>query len=487
MAPKRSARERSEPPSTPASHHPRIFTDPSNAGDTDTSSVDSQPPRKKAKWQRPSQLQLNTNDMEGNDHPRKEEAPSDASHPIGTPPMASGNTRTVNQVTRPLSTPTQPARPPLKSLLSNKVNCVLTVTYNKVTLGKPQHIEIDWLDKTYDNVDAASYERLAEFNHVDPSIHLYRKHGVCKILRHAAYYEKDWDTTYQPTPSEQEVESRTMHEETEWAEVPQFLIMRFKSEYKYDEFHLELKWDYSGYVKPTGDDEHYAKAVRNLIDEKMRTNWNGDHYIPRIDLDQILQDNTIARLIQCDKSIAAFVENSSDTAYPFDMEGFVKKVSDLGTRLLAICIYVELPLICLKLMLDNDKFDVSLPFGAHDVKLPREYSANYRHFMTYQGSFIPHHFERQKGATDGPQHIRESENALPYLEVKPKVVMPIHFDKKKDHVGNGSYGDVYRVTVDPDHHYFDPVSPVLQISILPAYADVLLGQRGTFCAEDLPR
>src|SRR2546421_4335939 len=27
---------------------------------------------------------------------------------------------------------------------------------------------------------------------------------------------------------------------------------------------------------------------------------------------------------------------------------------------------------------------------------------------------------------------------------------PIHFDKKTDRVGNGSYGDVYRVTVDPD-------------------------------------
>jgi hypothetical protein len=485
MAPKRSARERSEPPSTPASHHPPIFTDPSNTDDTDTGSLDSQPPRKRVKRQRPSRLELTTNDIEANDHLRKNQVPSDVSHPISTPPVVSGTTRTVNQVTRPLSTPTQPVRPPVRSLLSNKVNCVLIVTYDGVALGKAQHIEIDWLDKkTYNNVDAASHKRLAEFNRVDPSIHLYRKHGVCKILRHAAYYEND---PSQSMPSEQEVESRTMHEETEWAEVPQFLIMRFKSEYKYDEFHLELRWDYSGYVKPTGDNDHYAKAVLNLIDEKMRTNWNGDHYIPRIDLDQILQDDTIARLICCDKSIAAFIENSSDSTYPFDMEGFVNMVSDLGTKLLAICIYVELPLICLKSMLDNGKYDVSLPFGAHDVELPKEYSATYRRFMMCQGSFIAHHFERRKGATDGPHHNEESENALPYLEVKRKVVMPIHFDKERDHVGNGSYGDVYRVTVDPDHHYFDPVSSSFQISILSAYADILPGQRGAICAEDFPR
>jgi hypothetical protein len=457
MALKRSARERSEPS---ASHQQRIFIDTSNTGNIDPDSSDSQPPRKRVKRQKPSHLQLTTNDMEADDHLRKNGVPSNVSHPVGTPPVVSGNMHRANQATRPLSTPTQPVCPPSRSLLSNKVNCVLIVTYNGVALGKPQSIEIDWLDKrTYDDVDTASHKRLAEFDHVDPSIHLYRKHGVCKILRHGAYYENDPN---QPTPSEQEVESRTMHEGTEWAEVPQFLIMRFKSEYRYDEFNLELKWDYSGYVKPTADDDDYARAVLNLIDDKMRTNWNGDHYIPRIDLDQILQDDTIARLICCDKSIAAFIENSSDST--FDMEGFVNKVSDLGTKLLAICIYVELPLICLKLMLDNGKYDVSLPFGPHDVELPKEYSPTYRRFMMNQGSFIAHHFQRPKGATDGLHQNGESENALPYLEVKQKVVMPIHFDKEKDHVGNGSYGDVYRVTVDPDHHYFDPVS--LRFSVL---------------------
>ena len=463
MLRERGARQSSVPASssvaesTSASRRAGIFTDSNTTDDTDTASLDSEPPLKRRKGRQGlSHLQSITNIVEEDDLVQKRKIPAPLSQANGTSPPRHANAHiSKHGNVPPLATPTLSSRPTVRNLLSNKVDFVLSVTYGGHPLGEAQHIEIDWLDrKTYDKVDAASHQRLAEFNHVDPSIHLYRKHGVCKIVRHAGSHENERDDANQSSPSEQEVESRTMHKDSEWAEVPQFLIMRFKSEYRYDDFHLELKWDYSGFVKPVGDDEHYAKSVKDLINEKMRTNWKDDHYIPRIDLDEILQDETIERLIRCDKSIAVLVEEDADSTSPFDMDEFISLVSAWGTKLLAISIYVELPLICLKLMLDNDKRDLSLPFGPREMSLPKKYSTAYRNFLMWQGSFVAHHFE----PSDNPRRSRDFDHSLPYREVKAKVVMPIHFDKDNDHVGNGSYGDVFRVTVDPDHHYFDPVS-----------------------------
>src|SRR2546421_364979 len=102
MPPKRSARELSEPTSTPPSHGPRIFTDPSNTDDTDTGSVDSQRPRKRTKREGPSHQRLTKIDIAGNGHLRNNGVLSGVSQPIGNPLIASSNTRTVSQVTEPL-------------------------------------------------------------------------------------------------------------------------------------------------------------------------------------------------------------------------------------------------------------------------------------------------------------------------------------------------------------------------------------------------
>ena len=462
MAPKRSRRQRSTTPSsivaqsTPASHQAALFTDANITDDTDTSSLGSQSRKRLKRKHQPSNLQLSTKGSEQDDPPKYAEVPLDTLQSNGSPSQDDNTVgRALQSYTLHSETSPPQFSPRPKSLLSNSVKCVLTVTYGGCQLGEAQRIEIDWLDKnSYKKaIDEASQQRLAEFGHVDPSIHLYRKHGVCKIFRHAIEHE-DVAFVSQSISTEQEIESKTLHQVEEWVEVPQVLILRFKGKYTYDDFHLDIRWDYSGFVKPTGDDKQYTKAVKIIIDEKMRTNWNDEHYIPRIDLYEILQDDTVSRLIHCDRSISAFARDGNSTS-PFDIDRFIQKVSDLGTRILAICIYAELPLICIKFMLDSGKCDASLPFGPNDMCLPREYSAAYKTFKMWQGSFVAHHFEPQ---ANNSSRRKDCEQTLPYREIKAKVVMPICFDKTKDLVGNGSYGDVYRVTIDPDHHYFDPVS-----------------------------
>jgi serine/threonine protein kinase len=313
-----------------------------------------------------------------------------------------------------------PANPHLVSygsgLLSNKVKCDVILVYNEKEYHDLKDSTIEWLDPSqYKSFDKASIRVLRE--HGIPEIkQLYRKSGRCRLIN---------------DDNHREVESRILEDERQWSEVLQLLITSFFRANPYVPFHLEIRWEYSDLAIGKVEGERYAITVQRAIEKKLKRNWQDDEFVPRKDLVEIFSESTIKELINNDRSI----QLSSD-----DKEKFIEDVTYCATRLLAVCVYADLPLACLYHLIRHEHKDIDLPLTP--LHCPEEaYSKKFRDLLKWQCGFIAHEFDKGR-----PKH----------RQLKDKIIVPIMFDKVQDKLGEGGFGMVYKVYIDPDHHFFSP-------------------------------
>jgi hypothetical protein len=311
-------------------------------------------------------------------------------------------------------------------LLSNYVKCDVLLFYNGRTYDDLKDQTVEWFDSSY-------YRKL---NHMAIPIlrdhnaprgqQLYRKSGLCCLIR---------------DDSSDVVDSKIVDNENQWSEVLRYLITTFYSKCPDVPFHLEVRWVYSDLTIQRIDGEKYAITVGRVIMRKLKANWEGHEFIPRQDLDEIFGESTIHQLITKDQSIKDLATSSGTE---FNREDFIATVSRSATRLLALCIYVKLPLVCLFRLVQAGKRDVDIPLDL-DHCPHEDFEREFRDLRKWQGGFQAHFF-----LNDGtrPQH----------RHIKKEIVVPIHFDANEDHLGEGGFGQVYKVTIDPDHHRFAPVS-----------------------------
>ena len=305
-------------------------------------------------------------------------------------------------------------------LVSDKVDCLVILVYK----GE-RHRAIDdriwWLDKSqYAYFDYAAMRWLRDWG-VPDSKQLYRKSGRCRLISHA---------------DSREFDSGILENEEQWSEVLTYLITSFVSKHPYVRFHLEIVWEYSDFSINKVENERYAVTVRRVIHEKLQRNWQKEKFIPRKDLDEILSDSTVKELINSDRSLNEIQD--------FDKDKFTQEVVLDASRLLAICVFVDLPLACLYELIRNGCLDVDLPLT--EIHCPHGmYEVNFGNFVLWQGAFIANEFEDDRGR---PVHRK----------IPDAVVLPITFNEKDDLLGEGGFGWVYKVHIDPDHHLFSVVS-----------------------------
>lgn len=306
--------------------------------------------------------------------------------------------------------------------VSPRVDCHIIPVYDGKEPPEPHECKVDWMGSNYfPRVDETALQLLRDSHNVPETTQLYRKSGRCRLIN---------DKTHQVEGS------RIVENRRQWAEVIPKMVAAHLYKNIYDEFHLEMRLEYSALSINAVKGERYATTVQKVVHGKLVTNWEDDKYIPHRDLDQIYSESTIKKLIDTDQSLDKLSLTADERAE------FLDNISLNATRLLAICIHIDMPLACLYHLVKKDYKDEDLPLSRKKQHCPcTEYEVKFESFMKWQAAFVAHIFVNDEG---GPKH-----KLLP-----DDVVLPITYDKNRPYLGKGGFGEVYKIYIHSDHHYF---------------------------------
>ncbi|MCJ1475517.1 hypothetical protein MMC13_004180 [Lambiella insularis] len=228
----------------------------------------------------------------------------------------------------------------------------------------------------------------------------------------------------------------------EWEEVANLLIKLWQSK-AVKNFHLDICRDYFSLRLRPDNSFNFDEVIRTEIHKLMKPSLDGNKYIPREDLVQLMSDETVYNIIILNRSTSVKSEDKVD---------LTRKVQAGARILLAICIYLRLKLGFLKKLLQDGFSDQSLLLSGEQHCTDSKYDADFQSLLENQGSFAAPEF-RQLG----------EQKKLSCYEVLPirfySTVMGTSLSKEKvrqaketSRLGGGSYSRVYRVKVDPSHH-----------------------------------
>jgi len=318
------------------------------------------------------------------------------------------------------------------------------VFYEKKAFRHFGDIEVWWQNTfvtQYRSIEKLAFRILDEQckeGQIDPK-RLYREVGRCRLLR----IEKiDGD-------KEEEIEADThiLESENHWRENMRYMIGKFCTNYPFVRFRLEIRWEYAGLTIEKVENEEYAATVRRAVSDKLETNWEGSRYLPKKDLQNIFTKSTVHELVETDMSLrdkAALCTRLRQIGRPLDRERFKEDIVADCIRLLAACIYAELPLECLwHIMQERRKKDVDIPLDSSDLPTSGTFEDVKReNFISHQCRFRPHEFRYARGR---PQHYK----------LRKGVVMPV---TNRGFIDEGAFGKVFKATIHAHQHSFTAVS-----------------------------
>ena len=176
----------------------------------------------------------------------------------------------------------------------------------------------------------------------------------------------------------------------------------------------------------------------------MKPNWRKRKFIPQTDFNAIMSQSVIEHLINKDKSLRDLADSSSPDGPDFDKKQFIRNVASSHKHLLALCVYEELPLICLWQMIDPNAKPVTFPL--EDSHKPQ--AAEKRKFdnlLIKQWYFTAYQFPKP---TDAKVHC---------IPLTDDDVIPIEACGEVKPIGRGGSKNVYKVKIQPGHHRFTAV------------------------------
>ena len=328
----------------------------------------------------------------------------------------------------------QAAAPPgVTRLKASQVLCTLIVTYYQIQAARidvacVEDAIVEYQEETaFDELCAIAMEELKKHTG-RPAEAFYLKVGRFRLVRH------DPD----------KVAFRGILErKEEWDEYLPWKILEFLGQNRDVPFHIEIEWEFSSLQIEQIPGQRYAETIGTAIEGKIQENWEGRKYVPQKDLEKILTKDTISKLIREDDSLYGGKTLTLTGGTKLDADEFIEDVWLWGARLLALCVYGDLPLICLYQMWLRGLKDKDLPLTKSHCPDP-SYRRKFDMAVTFSGGFAALTFpNNEKGE-------------LEHRQLQPGVVVPILFDKTDpQHVlGKGSFGRVYKVRIDRDHHGF---------------------------------
>lgn len=316
--------------------------------------------------------------------------------------------------------------------------------------------EIQWMesmDRQYKCFDSEAVRCLRKHAGGIESKQLYRKTGLIRLIRDDSLHEEGRDI---------------LESEQHWSEKIPLLIVKFCSKNPYVGFHLEIRWDYSDLSNLEVKDEKYARTIRRAVQDKHQKNWQDEEYIPRKVLDEIFSEGTIKELINSDESLAKLSQQSTNGDRSFDKNKFIDDVIAVASRLLALCVHSHLPLACLYHLMENGHKDTDLPLT--ESECPHDdYKSEFHDLIMTQWRFIAHNFINKGGR---PKHEK----------LRARIVVPII---SAEEIAEGGFGKVFKVHIDPDHHFLRSVSSLGQEEKWNGADNPCLGQERPLCPEEV--
>lgn len=165
------------------------------------------------------------------------------------------------------------------------------------------------------------------------------------------------------------------------------------------------------------------------IKKALVTNFKGEKYITSVHLEQLLTPNLLHDIL----SHATWQSDHQTILDTKNIENQVGEIKSKALRLLALCIWIELPLSTFKRLFDEGLGDDNLPFS-EPFTHPLIDATSSEVLLKSQTYFIPYTIY-----LDGVHHDFRAERPIPIL-----------FEESDDRIGCGSFSDVFKVEVDSD-------------------------------------
>lgn len=216
-------------------------------------------------------------------------------------------------------------------------------------------------------------------------------------------------------------------------------------------FTLEIYWDYSS-VQLTPPDSSsdglhasLADTIQSEIDRKMEatTNFQGQKYVARRDLDPFLDSGVVDMVVEDDNSLKRLLPDEGER------RRFARSLQTLPAVILfAICVYQKLDMGVLWHFVTKHHFsDKNLP----NTDIPCDWqpcSGKIRTVCAAKPAFFPKRIEE-----DRKLHILAKDDVMPLYHAGD--------NNTKKSLGNGAFGTVYEVGIDPAHTYLSGVCRAL--------------------------
>ena len=324
-----------------------------------------------------------------------------------------------------------------------RFDCLFYV-YEDEQLVRKEPIQIDPADaKQCNDVHHSALEYL----HSKEKKPRDRSNGSEKFYRKSGWCELIDDSTKTCT------NALPLVEDKEWIPTIEYLlaiVVQKRRDERRDAFHLELHWNYSHLSLFRGS-ESFSETLRNVLHSKKKENFDGIDFWSRRDIDEIFTLDVVQQLVDANEQ--SMNDNTILCDQPLNIQQFVSRTQSSATRLLALWIWVNLPLKYLYRLVmspgshDGAIEDVDLPLQKHHCPDPDNPSVVrlFDELLKKQAGFNAWVFDR-----DGPELHR--------ITHPPESVMPLMWaegDREKSKLGDGSFGVVYKMKIDPNHQNLD--------------------------------
>ncbi|ERF72822.1 hypothetical protein EPUS_04257 [Endocarpon pusillum Z07020] len=326
-----------------------------------------------------------------------------------------------------------------ETLVPSRLLCYLIIEFESISNEpfKDERLDVlefdlNWQDEgAYHMLNNEAQRRLRQYP-TTMERQTYRKKGTCKLFR-----------------DEQYCFSTPLNEEAKWLNLLSNMIVQFIAKNEMVKFHLEITWTYTA-SEPPQEASCYAEKVRQSIDAQLvsRKNFIGESYIPSNVLTEIMSETTTEHLINEDDSLKDVESRRYQQNGQFDKRGFVRDVKTKASILLALFVYNKLPLKYLLRLMESDITNVHLG----TLPLQRDHcpegadSVDFGNLVDHQWRFCAHKFPKP-----------ETASAHSY-DLHRHTILPIQYCNEGKKIGNGAYGEVYKIRIETDHHEFRTVS-----------------------------
>jgi len=182
------------------------------------------------------------------------------------------------------------------------------------------------------------------------------------------------------------------------------------------------------------------------LQEKRKTNFMGLKYIPRSDLDIFLVLEVVRRVVDADTS------HELEGAF---RDAFVRRIQNFAVKLFAICIFSNIRMGFLRHLIDDHKC-------SDDPENHPKRSTSERCTYEFCTRKVADILERIPIF-----FVQNVKRDYKHYEFGDSMVLPLHHAGPENHEGvkakvllgehEGAVGKVYKVTIDPAHHYLSGV------------------------------